>query len=57
MRAELLMDGPVVHAKDFVLNPEITGETLDSQQGIVMMIPVFLKDHRATMKRIKLSES
>jgi len=57
VRAELLMEGPVGHAKDFVLNPEITGETLDSQQGIVMMIPVFLKDHRATMKRIKLAES
>ena len=57
VRAELLMEGPVGHAKDFVLNPEITGETLDSQQGIVMMIPVFLKDHHATMKRIKLAES
>lgn len=44
------------HAKDFVLNPEINGETLDSQQGIVMMIPVFLRGHRATMKRIKLAK-
>lgn len=44
-------------AKDFVLNPEIAGETLDSQQGILMMMPVFLKDHRAAMKRIKLAKS
>lgn len=56
-RAELLMEGPVGPAKDFVLNPEIAGETLDSQQGIVMMMPVSLKDHRATMKRIKLTKS
>ena len=51
------MEGPVGPAKDFVLNPEIAGETLDSQQGIVMMMPVSLKDHRATMKRIKLTKS
>ena len=51
------MEGPVGPAKDLVLNPEIAGETLDSQQGIVMMMPVSLKDHRATMKRIKLTKS
>lgn len=50
------MEGPVGHAKDFVLNPAINGETLDSQQGIMMMIPVFLRDHHASMKRIKLAK-
>ena len=56
MRAGSLMEGPVGHAKDFVLNPAINGETLDSQQGIMMMIPVFLRDHHASMKRIKLAK-
>lgn len=56
MRAGSLTEGPVGHAKDFVLNPEINGETLDSQQGIMMMIPVFLRDHHASTKRIKLAK-
>lgn len=56
MRAELPTEGPVGHAKGFVLNPVLYREPLDSRQGSVRMIFVFLKDHRATTERIKLAE-
>lgn len=56
MRAELPTEGPVGHAKGFVLNPVLYREPLDSRQGSVMTVFVFLKDHRATTERIKLAE-